>query len=255
MPPIPQFAEIITAAALAATGGWFYVSLAPWSTLFGKALRDAPNPENGRPQIALTFDDGPNPDWTPQLLDVLARQEIRATFFLIGQYAAAQPELVRRTHAAGHLIGNHTWSHPNLAHPNLAHTSAKQTREELSRTSQQIEQITGEQVRYFRPPFGSRRPATFRIARQLGLIPVTWNAIGNDWTKLSADGITDHLTKLIHRNDRRGNTTNAVLHDGSHRSPNMDRSRSVQAADQLIQRFKPTHKFVTLDEWSQDKRS
>ena len=244
MPTIPQVAGIATAAALAATGGWFYASLAPWSTLFGKALRDNRNPETGPPQIALTFDDGPNPDWTPQLLDVLARHKIRATFFLIGQYAAAQPEIVRRTHAAGHLIGNHTWTHPNLAY-----ASTKKIREELSRTRQQIEQITGEKVRYFRPPFGYRRPATFRIARELGLIPVTWNAIGNDWTKLSAEGITDHLTNLIHRNDRRGNTTNAVLHDGSHLSPNIDRSRSVQAADQLIQRFKPTHNFVTLDEW------
>jgi peptidoglycan-N-acetylglucosamine deacetylase len=244
MPAIPQIAGITTAAALATTGAWFYASLAPWSTIFGKALRDNRNPASGKPQIALTFDDGPNPDCTPHLLDVLARHEIRATFFLIGQYAAAQPEIVRRTHAAGHLIGNHTWSHPNLAH-----TSSKQTREELHRTSEQLEQIIGEKVRYFRPPFGRRHMATFRIARELGLIPVTWNAIGNDWTKLSADGITDHIANLVHRNDRRGNTTNAVLHDGSHRSPNMDRSRSVAAADQLIQRFKPTHNFVTLDEW------
>jgi len=166
-----QTAEILAATAATAglaTGAFFYAAMWPASTIFGPAIRAPRNPD----QLALTFDDGPNPDWTPQLLDILARQEIRATFFLIGQYAAIQPKLVQRMHAAGHLIANHTWTHPNLAL-----TSAARTREELVNTTVELEQITGAPVRYFRPPFGARRPATLRIARELGLIPVTWNAM------------------------------------------------------------------------------
>ena len=109
-----QTAEILAATAATAglaTGAFFYAAMWPASTLFGPAIRAPRNPD----QLALTFDDGPNPDWTPQLIDILARHQIRATFFLIGQYAAIQPKLVQRMHAAGHIIGNHTWTHPNLA--------------------------------------------------------------------------------------------------------------------------------------------
>ena len=104
-------------------------------------------------ELALTFDDGPNPAWTPRLLDILASHDVRATFFLVGRFAQAEPELVRRIAAAGHLIGNHSWSHPNLAL-----TATGRIDEELQRTSETLEQITGAPVRYFRPPFGARRP-------------------------------------------------------------------------------------------------
>ena len=110
------------AAAGLALGGWAYASLWPASRIFGEALIAPKRPL----ELALTFDDGPNPEWTPPLLDILARSEIQATFFLIGKYAAAQPALVREIQSAGHLIGNHTWTHPNLAV-----TDPKRTRQEL----------------------------------------------------------------------------------------------------------------------------
>src|SRR5580704_10238906 len=112
-----------------AAGGCAYTAMWPASQLFGRALI-APRIESGLPgQLALTFDDGPNPAWTPRLLDILAGQDVRATFFLVGRYAQAEPYLVRRISAAGHLIGNHSWSHPNLAI-----TSARRVEEELTRT-------------------------------------------------------------------------------------------------------------------------
>ena len=85
----------------------------------------------GPGELALTFDDGPNATWTPRLLEILARHDVRATFFLLGSRAAAEPELVRRIAAAGHLIGNHSWSHPNLSR-----TRSSRIREELKRTSE-----------------------------------------------------------------------------------------------------------------------
>jgi peptidoglycan/xylan/chitin deacetylase (PgdA/CDA1 family) len=239
-----------TAAAVAATGclaaaGYTWAALAPTSQLFGRALTAPHNPE----EIALTFDDGPNPRWTPQLLDLLARYNIRATFFLIGQFAARQRALVRQTYEAGHLIGNHTWTHPNLAR-----TSRLQTRQELNDTNNELQQIIGARVRFFRPPFGLRRPATLTIARSLGLIPVTWNVIGNDWTDLTAEQIAARVLRLSEKNRQRGNATNLVLHDGSHRTPEADRSRTVAAVGQVLARYAKNHRFVTLDAWDADER-
>ena len=238
-----DIAELAGIAALAgglATAGYFVEGLRPTSQLFGRCLVAPPKPE----EIALTFDDGPNPRWTPQLLDLLAKYNVRATFFLIGQFAVTQRELVRRTHDAGHLIGNHTWTHPNLFR-----TDRRETRKELDETTNRLQQITGTRVRFFRPPFGARRPHTLLIARELGMIPVTWNVIGNDWDAPSAEAIVQRVIRLTDKNHRRGNATNLVLHDGGHRTLEADRSRTVAATDELLARYTPNRRFVTLDAW------
>lgn len=239
-----EWAGISAGVAAVLAGGYAYASMWPGSRIFGEALTALRNPVSGRPEIAFTFDDGPNPAWTPQLLDLLAEYDVRATFFLIGQYAAAERDLVRRIHAVGHLIGNHTWTHPNLSRTGLG-----RTREELKRTSGEIEAITGASVRYFRPPFGSRAPWTFGVVRDLGMIPVTWNVIGNDWKAESSQQIVDRVVRLADRNQRRGFATNLTLHDGSHRTPAADRSRSVEATRELLTRYQATHRFVALDAW------
>ena len=132
-----------------AAGGYAYAAMWPGSRIFGRALIAPRRPG----ELSLTFDDGPNPKWTPRLLEVLARHEVKATFFMVGHAAQQQPELVRQVAAAGHLIGIHSWSHPNLAV-----TAAVQVREELVRSREALEAITGAPIRYFRPPFGARRP-------------------------------------------------------------------------------------------------
>ena len=117
------------AGAGLAAGAYAYASLWPGSRIFGTAITAPARPG----ELALTFDDGPNATWTPRLLDILARHEVRATFFLLGSRAAAQPELVRRIATAGHTIGNHSWSHPNLARTRSTRVSV-----ELSRTSETL---------------------------------------------------------------------------------------------------------------------
>ena len=226
-----------------AAGGWAYASRWPASRIFGDALTAPTRPG----ELALTFDDGPNPVWTPKLLDALASHNVRATFFLLGSFAQAQRDLVRRIAAGGHLIGNHSWSHPDLSR-----TSAQRVRQELARTSETLEQIIGAPVHYFRPPFGARRPTVFRIARELGLKPVLWNAMTNDWNEPSADQITARLAQKIERITRAGSAVNIVLHDGGHRALNSNREPSITAAEQLIVRYKQTHRFVTLDAWQPD---
>lgn len=223
-----------------AWGGCSYAALWPESQIFGKTLIAPRNPG----ELALTFDDGPNPAWTPQLLDLLAIHNVRATFFMVGSFAKAEPALVRRVAAAGHLIGNHSWTHPNLAL-----TAARKVTEELNSTTDTLQQITGSPVRFFRPPFGARRPFVLRTARSLGLVPVTWNAMTTDWKTPSADAIAQHLKHTIDALERQGSAANIVLHDGSHHALGANRGPSVAAARQLLERYKKNHRFVTLDSW------
>jgi peptidoglycan/xylan/chitin deacetylase (PgdA/CDA1 family) len=221
-------------------GGFAYASHWPASQIFGRTLTAPRRPG----ELALTFDDGPNPSWTPRLLDILAEHNVRATFFMVGKFAKAEPELARRVAEAGHLVGNHTWSHPDLSRTREANVL-----DELTRTNDLLAKITGKPIRYLRPPFGARRPYVLKLARQLGLIPVTWNAMTNDWKERSGDKIAQSLIRKIDGNQGSGRASNIVLHDGSHHGLNADRGPSVTAAALLLDRYAGTEKFVTLDAW------
>jgi peptidoglycan/xylan/chitin deacetylase (PgdA/CDA1 family) len=223
-----------------AAGGCAYAALWPGSRIFGEALTAPRQPG----ELALTFDDGPNTAWTPKLLDVLAEHGVKATFFMLGSRAEGAPELVRRVAAEGHLIANHSWSHPNLAL-----TVAGKVRDELVRTSAVLEEITGERVRYFRPPFGARRPVVFRIARELELTPVLWNAMTSDWSEPSGDKIAVALMARVDGLHKSGWAANVVLHDGGHLMQGADRGPSVKAAGMVVARYKATTRFVRLDAW------
>lgn len=231
------------AAGLAAGGG-AYAALWPGSQIFGSALIAPQRPG----EFALTFDDGPNPAWTPKLLDILAEFDVKATFFMLGSRAQAQPMLVRRVAEEGHQIGNHSWRHPNLAL-----TAASVVRQELTKTKETLEQISGRPVRFFRPPFGARRPVVFRIARSLGMTPVLWNAMTSDWSERSAERIAAKLTAKAEGRGRRGTAVNMVLHDGGHREPAADRGPSVAAVRMLAKRFSGARSFVTLDAWEEHR--
>jgi peptidoglycan/xylan/chitin deacetylase (PgdA/CDA1 family) len=229
-----------TAALGLAAGGFAYASKWPGSRIFGEALIAPRCPG----ELALTFDDGPNPAWTPRLLDILAGHGVRATFFALGSRAAAEPALVRRIVAEGHLLGNHSWSHLNLAL-----TAAGRVRDELLRSKETLEEISGQPVKLFRPPFGARRPMVLRAAREMGMTPVLWNAMTSDWIEPSAEKIAARLELKIDRLGRRGYAANVVLHDGSHNDAAANRGPSVAAVDQLIRCYVETYIFITLDAW------
>jgi peptidoglycan/xylan/chitin deacetylase (PgdA/CDA1 family) len=112
-----------------------------------------------------------------------------------------------------------------------------------------LEQITGAPVKHFPPPFGARRPAVFRAARELGLVPVLWNAMTTDWKESSAEAIVRRLAAKIERLERQGWAANIVLHDGDHLDKVAFRGPSIDAAVQLVARYKHSHRFVTLDAW------
>jgi len=212
----------------------------PASRIFGEALIAPARPG----ELALTFDDGPNPAWTPRLLDILASYDVRASFFMVGKFAQAEATLVRQVAAAGHVIGCHSWSHPNLAV-----ASSARVREELTSSRNALAEITGQPIRYFRPPFGGRRPAVLRIARELGMTPVLWNVMTSDWSEPSGEAILERLTGRIDRLESQGRAANIVLHDGSHTERAANRGPSVGTVEQLLRRYKATHRFVTVDAW------
>ena len=122
-----------------------------------------------RRAVSLTFDDGPDPDWTPRVLDVLAREGVRAAFFLIGQRARRAPEIARHIARAGHDLGNHTWSHRSLWRCGPAHTER-----EIQDGHTAIADAAGEPPRFFRPPWGKTNLAMFGVARQLDTPCVFW---------------------------------------------------------------------------------
>jgi peptidoglycan/xylan/chitin deacetylase (PgdA/CDA1 family) len=231
----------VAACAGVAAGVYAYASRWPDSRLFGAALTAPPRPG----ELALTFDDGPNATWTPKLLDLLAAHNLHATFFVLGERAKVQPELVLRTAKAGHLIGNHTWNHPNLAR-----STPEVIREQLTRTQDMLEQITGAPAKFFRPPYGARKPIVFQIAREVGLNVVLWNAMTSDWSDPSPERIALRLTDRIERLRQKGRAANIVLHDGGHDDPAANRVASVAAAERIVERYKRAYKFVTLDAWA-----
>jgi peptidoglycan/xylan/chitin deacetylase (PgdA/CDA1 family) len=225
------------AAALTAAG---YQSMAPTGQWYGRTFTSLPR---GTRQIALTYDDGPNDPHTLRLLEVLAKHNVHATFFMIGRYVQQRPEIVREVVKAGHVIGNHTFTHPLLTLQ-----SAAQTRRELSDCHLALQDAIGNHSNLFRPPFGGRRPATLRIARELGLEPVMWNVTGYDWNAPPSAVIEGKVAKQIRGGDV------ILLHDGGHKQMGAGRSQTVLATDSLITKYQAEgHRFVTIQEMLMEK--
>jgi peptidoglycan/xylan/chitin deacetylase (PgdA/CDA1 family) len=231
----PMLWPFITLASAAAASYAGYATMAPSSQLYGRTLTHGDDPT----QMALTFDDGPNDPHTMRLLDVLARHNAKATFFLIGKYVRQRPDIARAILAAGHEIGNHTDSHPNLIL-----VSEARLRRELANCSKSLEDALGKKITLFRPPFGGRRPNVLRISRGVGLNPVMWSVTGYDWNAISADEIVNKVRRQTDSH-RRPQGEIVLLHDGGHLAFGADRSLTVQATGKLLERY-VDKRFVTI---------
>jgi len=226
----PVLAGTATAAALTAAG---YQSMAPTGQWYGRTFTGLPR---GGKQIALTYDDGPNDPHTLRLLEVLAKHNVHATFFMIGRYVQQRREIAGEVAKAGHVVGNHTFTHPLLTLQ-----SAAQIHQQLSDCRSALQDAIGDHSSLFRPPFGGRRPATLRISRDLGLEPVMWNVTGYDWNAPPSSAIERKVAKQIRGGDV------ILLHDGGHKQMGADRSQTVIATDRLIAKYKlEGYEFVTI---------
>ena len=221
-----------TAGTAVAAG---YQSMAPTGQWYGRTFTGlAP----GTRQIALTYDDGPNDPHTLRLLEVLAKHGGHATFFLIGRYVRERSDIAREIIKAGHVVGNHTFTHPLLTF-----LKESEIRRELSGCRDALQDAVGTNSNLFRPPFGGRRPAVLRIARELGMKPVMWNVTGYDWNAPPAAAIEEKVSKQIRGGDV------ILLHDGGHKQMGADRSQTVMATDRLLGHYKSRgYEFVTIPE-------
>ncbi|MDQ0584827.1 polysaccharide deacetylase family protein [Streptomyces rishiriensis] len=184
---------------------------------------------SGRTMV-LTFDDGPDPRYTPGILDTLAHYDVRAMFFVCGEMAADHLDLLGRMADEGHVVGNHTWSHPLLTG-----LTRRQIRSEMSRTSEVIEEGYGEPPRWFRAPYGAWNRAAFQLGAELGMEPLAWTVDTLDWT---APGTGTIITRV-----ERGAAPGVVVlsHDAGG-----DRSQSVRALRSYLPRLLDSGYHLTV---------
>lgn len=187
------------AGLLAAAACYGYAALAPSSQLFGAVIACG---AAGRGQVALTFDDGPDPSVTPRILDALRAAGAHATFFVVGERALRHPELVRRMAAEGHLVASHSSAHRALPLRSRAAIEA-----DLRAASAAIA-ASAPPPRYFRPPYGFRDGRVLAVARELGLDTVLWSCSPRDWQEPEPETIVERTLETVADGDI------VLLHDG-----------------------------------------
>jgi peptidoglycan/xylan/chitin deacetylase (PgdA/CDA1 family) len=185
-------------------------------------------------EIALTFDDGPQPGNTERVLDVLERYGVPATFFCVGMNARAHPDILTRMREQGHGFGNHTWSHPFL--PELTRS---QLTEQIERTQEAIAEAAGGPApTLFRPPYGSRTPEVLGWLAESGLTTALWDVVPDDWAMPGAD----HVARTVLDQARPGSVV--LLHDGGG-----DRLQTVDALPPVIEGLlERGYRFTLVDE-------
>jgi peptidoglycan/xylan/chitin deacetylase (PgdA/CDA1 family) len=193
--------------------------------------------ETSDPVLALTFDDGPHPEYTLRLLDVLDKYHAKATFFCVGKYAAKHPDVIRQVALAGHVVGNHGWGHASF--PLLSH------HERCAAIKQCAEALKPYGSRLFRPPYGHQS-----IASRLDLLRCGYLVVG--WTRQAGDGCLTNCRQIVAQvlpgirpgriilfHDRIATARSAVY---------FNREPMIDAVEQLLQRFSEDYRFVTVPE-------
>lgn len=188
----------------------------------GNAIQEA-----GGKKIALTFDDGPHPYYTQQLLKGLKERNVKATFFITGQNVEAYPEIVKEIYAEGHLIGNHTYSHIQLTSKN-----EESFKQEIVRTNEAIKEVTGQDTIYVRPPYGSWNK---EFEKELNMFPVLWTVDPLDWCSSDASRIVRSVCSKAKENDI------ILMHDQYKTTV----TAALKIVDELTQKG---YEFVTVDE-------
>ena len=221
------------AVGLSVLGGAAHGAFHRNSFVFGRALGKLPTTKR---HVSLTFDDGPNPEATPKILDALAERGVKATFFILGNHAERWPDLVRRIAAEGHQVGNHGYFHRKL-HFKLPFY----IRKDISLGKRAIERAGGPSPRFFRAPHGFRNPWVTPIARSMGELTIGWSL--GVW-----DSECPGVKAIVQRTIAGVEPGSIVLlHDGDGYDPEGDRSQTAAAVPEIIDRLRENgYEFVTL---------
>lgn len=215
-------------------GGLLLLAVLPGNSFYGKVLCKGTTKEK---LVALTFDDGPYPPYTQQILDVLKEKKVPATFFLVGENAKEHPDLVREEAAQGHLIGTHTYDHKDLLR-----LSGTAIRAELSTGVKTVEDITGKRPIFVRPPHGFKDFSVMGQIAALHLRAVNWSVLPKDWTKPGVDVIVRRVVDGVEPGSI------VLLHDGDSPARKASRQQTVEALPTLIDQLREKgYTFVTVD--------
>lgn len=183
--------------------------------------------EKEKKKIALTFDDGPHPLYTQEIIAVLSEADVKATFFMMGKEAESYPEIVKEVHEAGHLIGNHTYSHTNVCE-----VSEAEMLTEIGKTNDLLENLTGVRPQFFRPPYGCKNES---LEQRTGMFWVFWHVDTLDWQSQNTERIYAEVVKNVKENDI------ILMHDAY--------ATTVEAVRQLIPVLREMeYTFVTVDQ-------
>ncbi len=192
------------------------------------------------PEIALTFDDGPDPPYTNEILAVLKQYDVKASFFCVGRHVTEHPDLVKQEFDAGHTVAIHSWNHVYLTG-----YSAAGIDKQLGDTSDSLKKVTGVQPGFFRPPYGAYNSVVLAEANKMGLTTFLWNDVASDWLLPGSQVISARIINAA----RYGSIV--LLHDGDgdHYNPIASREQTVQALPAIITTLRARgYRFVTLDQ-------
>lgn len=188
------------------------------------------NSDTSKNQVAITFDDGPHPEFTPQVLELLKTYQAKATFFCIGKHIEMHPELFKTVIAEGHSVGNHTYSHSN----NFGFFSTEKVISELNHTNQIAETVSNLKLQLYRPAFGVTNPNIKKALQVTGLSSIGWSKRSLDTTNLSQEKVLERVTKNLKKGDV------ILLHDSS--------EKTVAVLEQLLLFLQQTNmEAVTID--------
>lgn len=233
--PIVKRVIVVVLAIAAAVAIAWYITESPKNQLWGPTITSVPVHQK---VVALTFDDGPNPPYTNEIVDYLHRQGVAATFFVVGIAVVAHPDIVRREVLDGDAIGNHSWDHAHLVLLRRSHIER-----ELTDTENAIKRATGVHTLLFRPPFGARDFAVIQVAHDLGFQVIMWSVpLPADWQRPPPGVIADRVLRYV----KDGSII--VLHDGNRGLP-ADRAPTVDATKLIVTALRREgYRFVTVPE-------
>lgn len=219
-----------------------YINLCVWGVILSRFSMFADvvtmGPDNAR-GVALTFDDGPDPASTPQVLDMLDEAGAKATFFVIGHKAKEHPDLIEQIAERGHALGIHSYAHPRL----FSFYSPRRVRDDLERAIEVVHQITGIRPTLFRAPIGHISPTMAKVVGELELSVVGWSVRGVDgWSGAKADAVVDKITRKLE------DGAIVMLHDASERGDFIP--ASLEALPRILETAKKRQlPFVRIDHW------